>query len=116
MAPATMDHPDLRRGMRMQVELQKQTIFGSGRQAARFGSRRQFKIRSQEMDEVFAWLLWYNRSRLHSTLADASPKVLNKTGSPLNTGNRMHELGHGTRLSRAWSVRQRWVLHGYAEG
>jgi len=25
------------------------------------------------MDEVIAWLLWYNRARLHSTLDYASP-------------------------------------------
>jgi putative transposase len=25
------------------------------------------------MDEVVAWMLWYNRTRLHSTLANFSP-------------------------------------------
>ncbi|MFZ5488359.1 MAG: IS3 family transposase, partial [Thiomonas sp.] len=27
----------------------------------------------QAMDEVVAWMLWYNRTRLHSTLAYVSP-------------------------------------------
>jgi transposase InsO family protein len=25
------------------------------------------------MDETVAWILWYNRTRLHSTLASVSP-------------------------------------------
>lgn len=27
----------------------------------------------QAMDEVVAWILWYNRTRLHTTLASVSP-------------------------------------------
>ena len=32
-----------------------------------------FVTRRQAKDEVVDWLLWYNRSRLHSTLAYVSP-------------------------------------------
>lgn len=32
-----------------------------------------FVTRRQAMDETIAWLLWYNRSRLHSTLNYVSP-------------------------------------------
>jgi putative transposase len=30
------------------------------------------------MDEVVAWMFWYNRTRLHSTLADASPMLFDE--------------------------------------
>ena len=36
-----------------------------------FGQR--FKTRREAKDETFAWLLWYKRTRLHSTLAYLSP-------------------------------------------
>jgi putative transposase len=39
----------------------------------RFVSRRHAK------DETIAWLLWYNKARLHSTLAYVSPMQLEKT-------------------------------------
>lgn len=39
----------------------------SGLHGQRFVTRRQAK------DEVIAWLLWYNQTRLHSTLAYVSP-------------------------------------------
>jgi putative transposase len=32
-----------------------------------------FEMRRQVKDEVIAWLLWYNRTRLHSTLAYVGP-------------------------------------------
>ena len=32
-----------------------------------------FKTRRKAKDETIAWLLWYNRARLHSTLAHISP-------------------------------------------
>ena len=32
-----------------------------------------FKTARQAKDEIVAWLLWYNRTRLHSTLAYVSP-------------------------------------------
>ena len=32
-----------------------------------------FETRRQAKDEVIGWLLWYNRARLHSTLAYVSP-------------------------------------------
>ena len=34
----------------------------------------------QTKDEVIAWLLWYNQTRLHSTLNYVSPVRLSKTG------------------------------------
>ena len=39
----------------------------AGLHGQRFATRRQAK------DEVIAWLLWYNQTRLHSTLAYVSP-------------------------------------------
>lgn len=42
-------------------------LLGQRLHGQRFESRRQAK------DEVVAWMLWYKRSRLHSTLADVSP-------------------------------------------
>ena len=36
-----------------------------------YGQR--FDARRQDKDEVIDWLLWYNRSGLHSTLAYVSP-------------------------------------------
>ena len=48
-----------------------ETLFGSLKverlHVKRFATRRQAK------DEVVDWLLWYNRARLHSTLAYVSP-------------------------------------------
>jgi len=32
-----------------------------------------FDTRRQAKDEIIAWLLWYNSTRLHSTLAYVSP-------------------------------------------
>ena len=32
-----------------------------------------FVTRRQAKDETIAWLLWYNKARLHSTLAYVSP-------------------------------------------
>ena len=48
-----------------------QTLFGSLKVERLHGQR--FKTRRQAMDEVIAWMLWYNRTRLHSTLAYVSP-------------------------------------------
>jgi transposase InsO family protein len=48
-----------------------ETLFGSLKVERLHGQR--FKSRRQAMDEVVAWMLWYNRSRLHSTLAYVSP-------------------------------------------
>ena len=35
--------------------------------------RQRFETRRQAKDEIIAWLLWCNRTRLHSTLAYLSP-------------------------------------------
>lgn len=48
-----------------------ETLFGSLKGERLHGQR--FKIRRQAMDEVIAWILWHNRTRLHSTLAYLSP-------------------------------------------
>lgn len=48
-----------------------ETLFGSLKVERLHGQR--FESRRQAKDEVVAWMLWYNRSRLHSTLAYVSP-------------------------------------------
>lgn len=48
-----------------------ETLFGSLKVERLHGQR--FKTRRQAMDEVVAWMLWCNRTRLHSMLAYVSP-------------------------------------------
>jgi transposase InsO family protein len=48
-----------------------ETLFGSLKVERLHG--RCFKTRREAKDEVVDWLLWYNRVRLHSTLAYVSP-------------------------------------------
>ena len=48
-----------------------ETLFGSLKVERLHGQR--FHTRRQAKDETIAWLLWYNRARLHSTLAYVSP-------------------------------------------
>ena len=48
-----------------------ETLFGSLKVERLHGQR--FETRRQAMDETIAWLLWYNSTRLHSTLAYVSP-------------------------------------------
>jgi len=48
-----------------------ETLFGSLKVERLHGQR--FKTRRQAMDEVVAWMFWYNRTRLHSTLTYVSP-------------------------------------------
>lgn len=48
-----------------------ETLFGSLKVERLHGQR--FKTRRQAMDEIVAWLLWYNNARLHSTLDYVSP-------------------------------------------
>ena len=48
-----------------------ETLFGSLKVERLYGQR--FHTRRQAKDEAIAWLLWYNRTRLHSTLAYVSP-------------------------------------------
>jgi putative transposase len=45
--------------------------FGSLKVQRLHGQR--FKTRRQAMGEVVVWMRWYNRTRLHSTLACVSP-------------------------------------------
>ena len=47
------------------------TLFGSLKVERLHGQR--FVTRRQAKDEVIAWLLWYNQTRLHSTLNYVSP-------------------------------------------
>jgi len=48
-----------------------ETLFGSLKVERLHGQR--LKTRRQARDETIAWLLWYNCTRLHSTLAYVSP-------------------------------------------
>lgn len=48
-----------------------ETLFGSLKVERLHGER--FLTRRQAMDTVVDWILWYNRTRLHSTLAYVSP-------------------------------------------
>ena len=48
-----------------------ETLFGSLKVKRLHGQR--FVTRRQAKDETIAWLLWYNKARLHSTLAYVSP-------------------------------------------
>lgn len=48
-----------------------ETLFGSLKVERLHGQR--FKTRRRAKDEAIDWLLWYNRTRLHSTLAYVSP-------------------------------------------
>ncbi len=48
-----------------------ETLFGSLKGERLHGQR--FATRQQARDEVLAWLRWYNRKRLHSTLHYVSP-------------------------------------------
>ena len=48
-----------------------ETLFGSLKVERLHGQR--FVSRRQAKDETIVWLLWYNKARLHSTLAYASP-------------------------------------------
>ncbi len=48
-----------------------ETLFGSLKVERLYGQR--FESRRQAKDAAIDWLLWYNRTRLHSTLAYVSP-------------------------------------------
>jgi putative transposase len=48
-----------------------ETLFGSLKVERLHGRR--FETMRQAKDETIAWLLWYNRTRMHSTLNYVSP-------------------------------------------
>lgn len=48
-----------------------ETLFDSLKVEQLHGQR--LKTRREAKDEIIDWLLWYNRARLHSTLAYVSP-------------------------------------------
>jgi putative transposase len=48
-----------------------ETLFGSLKVERLYGRR--FETVRQAKDETIAWLLWYNQTRMHSTLCYASP-------------------------------------------
>jgi putative transposase len=48
-----------------------ESLFGSLKVERLHGQR--FETRRKAMDETVAWLLWYNQTRLHSTLGYSSP-------------------------------------------
>ena len=53
-----------------------ETLFGSLKVERLHGQR--FVTRRQAKDEVIDWVLWYNSTRLHSTLAYVSPMHFEK--------------------------------------
>ncbi len=53
-----------------------ETLFGSLKVERLHGQR--FITRRHAKDEILAWLLWYNQSRLHSTLNYVSPMQFEK--------------------------------------
>ena len=54
-----------------------ETLFGSLKVEHLHGQR--FVTQRHAKDETIAWLLWYNKARLHSTLANVSPMQFEKT-------------------------------------
>jgi putative transposase len=52
-------------------------LFGSLKVERLHGQR--FVTRRQAKGETIAWLLWYNKARLYSTLAYVSPMQFEKT-------------------------------------
>ena len=54
-----------------------ETLFGSLKVERLHGQR--FVTRRHARDETIAWLLWYNKARLHSTLAYVSPMQFEQT-------------------------------------
>ena len=62
------------------TECLRTRVFGSLKVERLHGQR--FKTRRQAMDEVIAWMLWYNRSRLHSTLGYVSPMRFEENWRP----------------------------------
>jgi putative transposase len=50
-----------------------ETLFGSLKVERLHGRR--FQTIREAKDEVIAWMLWYNRTRMHSTLGYVSPMV-----------------------------------------
>ncbi len=55
-----------------------ETLFGSLKVKRRHAQR--FVTRRQAKGEVIAWLLWYNQTRLHSTLAQVGPNRFEQDG------------------------------------
>ena len=53
-----------------------ETLFGSLKVERLYGQR--FETIRQAKDETIAWLLWYNQTRMHSTLHYASPMQFEK--------------------------------------
>jgi len=53
-----------------------ETLFGSLKVERLYGQR--FAVRRHARDETIEWLLWYDRTRLHSTLAYVSPMQFEK--------------------------------------
>jgi len=80
-----------------------ETLFGSLKVERLHGQR--FKTRRQAMDEVVAWMLWYNRTRLHSTLADVSPMRFEENWLANQPRQASARVGYGIRIPGARSGR-----------
>jgi hypothetical protein len=46
----------------------------------------EFETIREAKDETIEWLLWYNRTRMHSTLSYVSPMQFEQMESPENDG------------------------------
>jgi hypothetical protein len=78
-----------------------ETLFGSLKVERLHGQR--FNSRRQAKDEIIAWLLWYNRTRLHSTLAYVSPMRFEENWRADKPGKPAHEPDYGIRIPGARS-------------
>ena len=71
-----------------------ETLFGSLKVERLHGQR--FTTRREAKDETIAWLVWYNRTRLHSTHWPMSAQCSSrKTGSLTDPSKSAYELGYG---------------------
>jgi len=90
-----------------------ETLFGSLKVERLHGQR--FKTRREAKDEAIDWLLWYNRARLHSTLAYVSPMQFEQEwlANQPQQAKPTHELGYGVRIPGARSIRACLGLNSY---
>jgi len=78
-----------------------ETLFGSLKVERLHGKR--FKTRREAKDETVDWLLWYNRARLHSTLAYVSPIQFAQDWLVNQQSKPIREFGYGVQIPGARS-------------